>query len=136
MDMQNLKSDILVLFANSYEMKDESGRLVSGCTVHYLFWGDKGSNLFCRSESNISKPVGLQRAKCSVDFGLRQNIMVAPAIYEGTFEMSVGSDGKPVTKLVDLHYKCNVEMKERIVPGLHVPNMIIAEPDTDKKGDK
>lgn len=126
-DLKNLKLEILVLFANSYDMKDEFGNRVAGCSVHYMFWGEAGSNLISQSVDDLSKPVGIQRAKCSLDIGKRQNVMIAPAIYEGDFEMTVGSDGRPVPKLLDLHYKCNVEMKEKVVPGLVVPGMVLKE---------
>ena len=39
-----------------------------------------------------------------------KKIVSAPALYEAEFEMSVGSDGKPVLKIVDLDYVCDVSM--------------------------
>lgn len=119
------KSMILILFANAYEMKDDSGSLLSGCTVHYLFWGDNDmDNMLTYSESDARKPVGIQRAKCSIDFDLRSKIMIAPALYEGTFEMSVGSDGKPVLRLKDVAFVDCVEIKRKHVPGIIVPGML------------
>lgn len=117
------KSKILVLFANAYSLKDETGKSVEGCTVHYLFWGEGGEQLYSISEPNVSKSVGVQRAKVSLPIGFREKIMIAPAIYEGSFQMSIGSDGKPVLKLVDVAYISNVEMKEHVVPGIVVPGM-------------
>lgn len=128
------KTDILVLFANAYDLKDDSGKQVQGCSVHYLFWGDKGSAFAHQSETDNSKPVGYQRAKVSLPFEARAKLAIAPAIYEGTFSMTVGSDGKPVMKLVDVAYKCNVEFQEKAVPGLYVPGML--EPDAKKTGSK
>lgn len=34
------KAKIMILFANQYDMKDDSGNKVTGCSVHYLFWGE------------------------------------------------------------------------------------------------
>lgn len=118
------KSKILVLFANAYDMKDETGRSVTGCSVHYMFWGEKGEQLIEQSEWDVTKSVGIQRAKCSLDYDIRKKIPVAPAIYEGTFMMTVGGDGKPVLKLTDVAYFSNVEMKEKVVPGLVIPGMV------------
>lgn len=41
------KAKIMILFANQYDMKDDSGNKVTGCSVHYLFWGENGEA--CRS---------------------------------------------------------------------------------------
>lgn len=117
------KAKILILFANAYDMKDEMGDRVSGCSVHYLFWGENGESMIPMSETDATKPVGMQRAKCSVDAILRNKIQIAPAIYEGDFEMKTGSDGKPVLRLKDVAYVSNVEMKEKVIPGLYVPGM-------------
>lgn len=123
-------TDILILFANAYDMKDEGGNRVSGCSVHYLFWGGKGSALVPVSENNTDKAVGYQRAKVSLPIEARAKITIAPAIYQGTFSMTVGSDGKPVMKLVDVAYKCNVDMTEKFIPGVFVPGMV--EPNVKK----
>ncbi len=130
--MQSLtnKAKILVLFANCYDMVAD-GKQVAGCSVHYLFWGEHGEALLEQSEYDVSKPVGIQRAKVSMDSAMRIRVPVAPAIYEGTFETKVGSDGKPVLRLVDIAYYSNVRFAEHVVPGLVVPGMIVhKEPET------
>ena len=127
------KVDILVLFANAYDMKNELGERVSGTTIHYLFWGDHGSAFGRVSEFDESKPVGYQRAKVSLPFETRKKVPIAPAVYEGSFSMTVGSDGKPVMKLIDLAYKCNVDFSETVNPGLVVPGMVQPEADPKKK---
>ncbi len=127
MDISNsleTNAKILVLFANKYEMLDEQGVKRSGCTVHYLFWGKHGEKLEAVDTIDINLPVGVQRAKCSVDAALRVKMPYAPAIYEGSFVMSVGSDGKPVLKLVDVAFVCNVKMEEEYREGLIVPGMV------------
>lgn len=126
MDFSN-KANILILFANAYNMLDEQKRPLSGCTVHYLFWGEDGERLLAQSEWNPANPVGVQRAKCSIDESLRVKIPIAPALYEGTFIMTVGGDGKPVMKLQDVAFISNVEIKAKQVPGLVVPGMVVPE---------
>lgn len=118
------KAKILVLFANAYDMPAERGGNVTGCSVHYLYWGAHGEALASRSEFNPTKPVGLQRAKCSMDIKMRENIVVAPGIYEGTFVTTVGGDGKSVQKLVDIAFLSHVEFTAKIIPGFVCPGQI------------
>lgn len=127
------KAKILVLFANAYSMLDGQGRPMSGCSVHYLFWGENGEQLLTQSVWDPTKPVGIQRAKCSISMELREKIPVAPAIYEGDFLMSVGGDGKPVLKLQDIAYVSNVEFKAKVIPGLQIPGMLVQEPEAAGK---
>jgi hypothetical protein len=117
------KTNILVLFANQYDMLNEKQQQMTGCTVNYLFYGESGEALTEQSEYDTSKSVGIQRAKCSADASIRAKIPIAPAIYEGTFEMRVGGDGKSVLRLVDVAYICNVDFKPHFIPGLVVSGM-------------
>ena len=39
------KAKIVILFANQYDMKDEDGNKLAGCSVHYMFWGENGEVL-------------------------------------------------------------------------------------------
>lgn len=111
------KATIMVLFANTYEMTNERGQAMSGCTVHYMFWGQYGEKMQSMTEFNPQKPVGVQRAKCSMDIELREKLVVAPALYEGTFVTTVGGDGKPVLKLVDVAYLARVNIEPKILGG-------------------
>lgn len=118
------KAKILVLFANAYDMQDERGRALTGCSVHYLFWGENGEPLMSRTEFNPAKPVGIQRSKCSMDYALREKLVVAPGIYEGTFKTVTGGDGKPVLKLVDVAFVSFVDFLPRENPGFSCPGML------------
>lgn len=120
------KAKILVLFANNYDMVAD-GKQMTGCSVRYLFWGEHGERLLEQSEYDVSKSVGIQPAKVSMDAAMRVKVPICPAIYEGTFETRVGSDGKPVLRLVDIAYYSNVRFLEHTVPGLVVPGMIIRQ---------
>ena len=134
MNEMTSKATIMVLFANAYEMTNEKGQAMSGCTVHYLFWGQYGEKLMGTAEFNPQKSVGVQRAKCSVDIALRENVVVAPALYEGTFVMAVGGDGKPVLKLVDLAFLSHVDIKAKIIRGFQCPGQIPEEEAAEKLG--
>lgn len=118
------KADILVFYVNAMDSVGDDGGRIRGCSVHYLFFGDQGTNLVGVSEPDATKPIGMQRGKSWVDYELRNKIRVAPAIYEGTFLMTIGGDGKPVLKLSDVAYKCNVEFRPYTIPGLYVPGMV------------
>lgn len=123
---QELTSEakILVLFANAYDMQDDRGRSMTGCSVHYLFWGENGEALHSQVEFNPTNPVGIQRAKCSMDFDLREKLVVAPGLYLGSFVTTTGGDGKPVLKLRDVAFISHVDITPRILPGFVVPGMV------------
>lgn len=119
------KANILVFFANAYDMQDDRGRAMSGCTVHYFFWGENGEPLLANvTEFNVNKPVGIQRSKVSMDYELREKLVVAPGIYEGTFKTVTGGDGKPVLKLVDVAFKSFVDIVPRENPGFVCTGML------------
>ena len=102
-------SKILLMYAGEYQMKDDDGRVVEGCVIQYFFFGNNGEQITSKNET--VGPVGYQRAKCSVDLSLRPKIIKAPAIYDAAFSMNVGSDGKPVLKIIDLKYAGDVDIK-------------------------
>lgn len=104
MELMNT-AKILVTYAGVYDMPAEPGRdAMKGCTVQYFFLGEHGEEFSTRAEWDVSRPVGFQRAKVSLDYAKRAKIGFAPAIYEGRFVMTLGGDGKPVAKLVDLDF--------------------------------
>lgn len=99
-----LKSKILVMFANQYDVEG-----TKGMTINYYFFGDHGENL--EPKNNLSGAVGEQRSKCSLDYNDRDKISFVPGIYEASFEFSTGSDGKPVAKVKDLEFVGKAEIK-------------------------
>ena len=121
------KAKIVILFANQYDMKDEDGNKLTGCSVHYMYWGENGECLASEAEFDPTKPVGVQRAKGSVDAVLRNKIVVAPGLYEGTFEMTTGSDGKSVNRLRDVAFISHLEIKPKVLPGFFVQGMLSPE---------
>lgn len=123
------KARILVLFANAYDMLTEDKKQMKGCSIHYMFWGENGEALLEQSEWDVSKPVGVQRAKCSIDAALRTKVPIAPALYDGDFIMAVGGDGKPIIKLRDISFVSCVRITPHVIPGLVVPGMVTVQPD-------
>lgn len=99
--MQPIK--ILVTFVNKYEMKDEQGRDRRGVSVQYMFFGENGEQLQAR-EVDFEKANGWRTAKGSLPIELLGKFKAVPGIYDGNFEMNVGSDGKPTNKLIDVDF--------------------------------
>lgn len=102
------KFKIFVTFANRYSIED-GGRSVTGMTLNYFFWGEDGAQFRPVSDPS-GGAVGYQRAKCSMDYDMRNKIQFVPGIYEASFAMAVGSDGKPVMKVVDLDFVGKAEV--------------------------
>lgn len=99
MEMIN-EMNILVMSANEYSMTDDNKQLVEGCTVTYFFFGENGEAL--NPMVQAKGLIGYQRAKVSLPFEDRSKFTLVPAVYKGKFSMTVGGDGKPVVKLVDI----------------------------------
>lgn len=94
-----MEAQIILLYAGRYEIVDERTGVVNrGVTCNYYF------NTNLKAEDNANGTKGTRPAKGSIDYTLMDKIVAAPAIYNAKFEMSVGSDGKPVLKIVDLDY--------------------------------
>lgn len=106
------KLKVVIMFANPYEMTDETTHEVRrGLTVEYYIYGNDGDALKPAADAG-SGALGIRRSKCSMDAAMREKLMFVPGIYDGQFEMNVGSDGKPTLKLVDIDYigKCNISL--------------------------
>ena len=58
---------------------------------------------------------------------MRDKIVTAPGVYEGTFETTVGGDGKPVQKLVDVAFLSHVEINAKMIKGFACPGQIPEE---------
>lgn len=112
-----MKMKVLLMYAVDYSIADETtpGRLTEGCTLQYYFFGDNGEALKTRFGTE-SGALGYQRAKCSCDKDIRKKIGQLPAIFDASFEMNVGSDGKAVQKIVDLENPVAVDFSKLIAP--------------------
>lgn len=101
------KQRILLMYANEFDMKADDGRPLKGCILNYFFFGENGELL--KAQHDQVGNVGFQRAKSNVDYDMRKQVYCAPGIYDAEFEMSVGSDGKPVLKVSDLYFVGGVD---------------------------
>lgn len=100
-----MKMPIILLYAGQYEIPDEkTGVINRGMTCNYYF------NTDLAVEDNVNGTKGMRPAKSSCDFMLMQKVVKAPALYDADFDMSIGSDGKPVLKIVDLDFVDQVKI--------------------------
>lgn len=102
--------NVVIMFANPYEMKDENtGEVRRGLTLEYYVYGQNGEALKPVVDAG-SGALGIRRAKCSLPIDMKEKLMYVPGIYDAQFEMTVGSDGKPVLKVADIDFvgKCNI----------------------------
>lgn len=99
------KMKIILLFAMPYSITSETDNSVTrGITVNYYL----GTEL--KNVSNENGSIGMRPAKCSIPYDRKDKLVSAPALYDAKFEMSIGSDGRPVLKIVDLDYIGNVNV--------------------------
>lgn len=100
-----MKIQIILLYASQYSIVDEKTGVISeGITCNYYF------NTDLHAEDNENGSKGTRPAKGTLNVSLFKKIVSAPGLYEATFDMNIGSDGKPVLKMVDLDYICDVSI--------------------------
>lgn len=100
-----MQSEIILLYAGQYQIVDEkTGSITQGVTCNYYF------NTNLSAEDNVNGTKGTRPAKGNLDFLLMGKIVKAPALYMADFEMSIGSDMKPVLKIKDLEFLHEVQI--------------------------
>lgn len=97
------KIRVLLMFSGLINMEATKDRdAVHGLSVEYYFYGNNGEMVQPRvSADGVS---GTRRGKVFMTPEMENKISYIPGIYDGKFEMAVGSDGKPVLKLVDIDF--------------------------------
>lgn len=110
--------NVVVMFANPYRMDDEKGEVREGLTLEYYVYGQNGEALKPVADAG-SGTLGIRRAKCSLGIEMKEKLMYVPGIYDAKFEMTVGSDGKPVLKVADIDFvgKCNIALDKSDEPA-------------------
>lgn len=106
----SVKQEIIVLFASPYRIVDErTGEVNEGISVSYLldpkFKPVEGAN----------GQIGLKPAKASIETLELPNLIKAPALYEGTFNLKVGSNNKPELALQKVRYIGEVFPEQKAV---------------------
>ncbi len=99
-----MEARIFVTFVNQYEIDGGT----KGTSCHYFFVDDKGE--ITGGASTASGSAGQQCAKVSLPYDSRKDFITVPGYYTGSFEMTTGSDRKPVLKLVAVRDFVAVDM--------------------------
>lgn len=100
-----MQMEIILLYAGQYQIVDErTGEINQGVTCNYYF----NTNLTAEDNTNGTK--GTRPAKGTLDFNLMKKVVKAPALYNADFDMSIGSDMKPVLKIKDLEFLDEVQI--------------------------
>ena len=97
------KFKIFLFYSGLVDIKASEGRdSIEGVSMEFLFYGENGEQV----EPTISTDgvSGIRRGKSFLAADKVHKVQYVPGIYDGTFEMTVGSDGKPVLKLVDVDF--------------------------------
>lgn len=103
------KMKILLMYSGVYDIAAENGHdAVSGISCEYFFYGEQGEMV--KSKISADGISGMRRGKASLNTDILGKITYVPGIYEGSFEMSIGSNGKPVLKLVDVDFLSKVSI--------------------------
>lgn len=97
------KFKVLLMYSGEIDIEATKERTgVHGVSVEYYFYGNNGELVQPKiSADGIS---GTRRGKVFMTPEIINKVSYIPGIYDGTFQMSVGSDGKPVLKLVDIDF--------------------------------
>ena len=97
------KFRIFLYYSGLVDMKaTETRDAVKGVSMEFPFYGEHGEQV----EPTVSADgvSGTRRGKSFLSEDKLHKVSYVPGIYDGTFELTVGSDGKPVLKLVDVDF--------------------------------
>ena len=97
------KFRIFLFYFGLVDIKASEGRDgIEGVSMEFLFYGEHGEQV----EPTVSADgiSGTRRGKSFLSADKVHKVSYVPGIYDGTFEMSIGSDGMPVLKLVDVDF--------------------------------
>lgn len=97
------KFRIFLFYSGLVDIKAREGHdAVEGVSMEFLFYGEHGEQVEpVVSADGVS---GTRRGKSFLKADKVHKVSYVPGIYDGTFEMTVGSDGKPVLKLTDVDF--------------------------------
>jgi hypothetical protein len=97
--MDGIKSEIIIIGANQYDMVDsETKRPISGTSIRYLF----GSDLKPVADGSQK---GYRLSKASLPFNSFNELVEVPAVYDAVISFNVGSDGNTRVVVGDVVYK-------------------------------
>ena len=100
-----MKFRIFLFYSGIVDMKADpkEGRdAINGISMEFFFYGEHGEQV----EPTVSADgvSGTRRGKSFLNPDKLHKVSYVPGIYDGTFEMTVDSKGKPVLKLLDVDF--------------------------------
>ena len=121
--------NVMLMYSKPYSIENEKTHKVDlqGVSVEYYFFGQNGEQL--APVADDSGDMGIRRSKASLPYEMKEKLMFVPGIYDGDFEMAVGSDGKPVLKLIDIDFIGKVNMS--LEPMTPFDSPAEAQPESD-----
>lgn len=94
---------ILLMFAAELDIPARDGHdAICGTSVEYFFYGQNGEMV--EPKVTVDGTSGMRRGKSFLPPEIIDKVSYIPGIYDGKFEMTVGSNGKPTLKLLDLSF--------------------------------
>lgn len=102
---------ILIMYSGLIDVpEDKEHDRINGLSVEYFFFGSNGEMVTPKiSADGIS---GIRRGKSFLSPETVNKISYVPGIYNGHFEMTVDSKGKPTLKLRDLDFVAKASITE------------------------
>lgn len=94
----NMEQTIVILHANAYNFKDDSGKLLQGVSCHYLLTDDLSPQIISETEK------GIKITKESLKPDKISKIVHVPGVYKAIFRMQAVSNGSPRLKIDDIDF--------------------------------
>lgn len=103
---------VVVFYASEISIPaTNESNAVNGTSIEYFFFGENGELFEPKPVGIKDTDIGLRRGKAFLDYTVfRDKLLMVPGIYDGTFEMQVGNNGKPTLRLVNLNFVQSVKM--------------------------
>lgn len=99
-----MKQNILVTFGSAYDMVTEEGDRLTGCSVQFFLWGDRGEGFEVMKDNSDGEAIGHKVMKGTIPYEDRAKLLAVPGIYEGDFDLTADRNLKPVLKLKTVDY--------------------------------
>lgn len=109
------KFKILLMYSGAIDLaSSDTGERIEGVSMECYFFGESGEQL--EPHVVVDGISGTRRIKSFLAADKINKVKYVPGIYDGTFELTVGSNGKPTLKLVDVDYiaKAEITMKNTV----------------------
>lgn len=120
------KFKILVMFSNILDIPAKDDReAFSAVMIDYYFYGENGEKVVPAFVADGQ--CGTRSGRSLLDFDRASKVSYVPGIYDGTFEFTIGKDGKVILKLKDIDFVAKVAITA--IPDVQPDPVSDAQPD-------